>query len=343
LEFDPNALADVIKSSGVAFRQNSISYIFACPRCGKNDKLYVRKRDGRFVCWVCRETDGFKGRCEYALLELGVGSLTELREQIYGDKNVTGSVFLDLHLDDWFDQGDEIPSEAQPSFLPVELPPDFYPIGHAFARRGQEYLAGRGITLELARTYDLHYCPPQRRVVFPVKSDGRWIGWQARTIEAETHWWSEEANRYFEIPKILSSRSLQDKRDRLVMFADRLNGSRHAVVTEGPVDALKAHLCGGNIATMGKAVSKAQVDLLLNSGIERVYLALDPDAASEMSRLVRALSALEVYQIVPPPGYKDLGEATCEQVRQQFLVADRVTSAHVFFYTKVSDQIFRAD
>jgi hypothetical protein len=43
------------------------------------------KSDGRFVCWVCAETSGFKGRPEFALQELLGMSLSSIKEKIYGD------------------------------------------------------------------------------------------------------------------------------------------------------------------------------------------------------------------------------------------------------------------
>jgi DNA primase len=126
---------------------------------------------------------------------------------------------------------------------------------------------------------------------------------------------------------------LGDKRDRVLMFADRLTGSDHAVLCEGPMDALKAHLCGGNVATMGKVVHRNQIALIRNAGIGKIYLALDPDAAAETGKLVSEIGIdMECYQILPPPGREDLGECTPKEVYSAMLGARRVTAAHVFIF-----------
>lgn len=326
MQLDPNELAAVIKESGLSFRETTRSFIFYCPRCQKKDKLYILKKDGRFVCWYCRETDNFKGKAEYALTELTHIPVRELRRRLYGLDLPQGHVF-GINLREWLDDDESISVETPKLLLPVEMPPDYYPIDHRHSARGRAYLESRGISLELAQAYRLRYCPPDRRVVFPVESEGQLIGWQARTIDPETSWWCEELGETLEMPKILSSLSLGEKRERSLMFSDRLNGSAHAVLAEGPVDAMKAHLCGGNVAAMGKAISPQQIQLIRNAGIERLYLALDPDAGHDTAKLVKDVSKdLECYQVLPPLGRKDLGECTCEEVYEAFKNARRLTT-----------------
>lgn len=334
MNLDPKELSALIRESGVSFKETTRSFIFDCPRCNKRDKLYMLKSDGRFICWVCAD-DNFKGRAEYALTELVGLTITELRKRLYGLDAPAGQAFLSIDLSEWF--GEEESDEIVGGFAPlatVEWPYNYYPIDHTFSARGRAYLEGRGLDLALAMAYDLRYCPPERRVAFPVKSNGLLLGWQARAI-GRTEWWDEDEERMVRIPKILSSESLGEKRDRVLMFADRLAGSPHAVLCEGPVDALKAHLCGGNVATMGKVVQRNQLALIRNAGIGRLYLALDPDAASETARLVREIGTdMECYQILPPPGREDLGDCTLEEVHEAFLSARRVTSANLFIYLR---------
>ncbi len=129
-----------------------------------------------------------------------------------------------------------------------------------------------------------------------------------------------------------------------MMFANRLVGSKHVVVCEGPIDAIKADWCGGNVATMGKAVglgqvktlrdpdrlNRQQVGAICGAGIQKVYLALDDDAARETERLVRQFSDLEVYQMIPPAPYHDLGEMDYPEVLELFRGAKRVNPGNVF-------------
>jgi hypothetical protein len=113
------------------------------------------------------------------------------------------------------------------------------------------------------------------------------------------------------------------------MFQDRLQGSKHAVLTEGPFDALKGHLVGGNVASMGKDVSARQLDIIVRSGVRALYVGLDRDAAKEVGRIVRDLhGTLDLYRLLPPPHRDDLGECTMEEVAHQFHTAEPMGPAH---------------
>lgn len=329
-----NTLAQIIKDSGVKHTVNSVSYIFDCPRCSGKKKLYIRKTDGRFVCWKCRKVDGFEGRCEFALAALTNQSVNDFKARLYGFSGVQVKLYLDVHIKDFFDDGDDLDEDASESPV-LDWPFDYYPISESEARRGAEYLAGRGVPLDVAAQYNLRYAPLKRRVVFPVESQGDLYGWQERSVlPAEALSYEDEEGNLQTISKIMGSKKLP--RDRELMFADRLTGVDHAVLCEGPVDALKAHYCGGNVCTMGKAVTKAQMGRLLMSGVKKVYLALDPDAATEMQRLVRDhYHDVELYQMLATgkAGEKaDLGAMTFDEVSQLYTGAKRLTFGHMFIF-----------
>lgn len=320
------ALTELIQDSGLSYRQNSVSWIFSCPRCGKKDKLYIRKRDGRFVCWVCAETDGYKGRPEYALADLLSRSVSELQDQLYGyTRPETADGALEVKLLD-FMEPQEI--EAKPSMQRL-FPPDFVPIGSKSAANGAKYLEGRGIPLMIAEQYGIHYWPAKRRVVFPIRDNNVLVGWQDRTIDP-TEIVTESG--IYTVPKAITSKGTD--REHLLMFGDRMVGSPHVIVSEGPIDAIKAHLCGGNVATMGKAISNGQIKKILDSGIQNIYLALDPDAAPEMDRIIKAFNGLNVYSMVPPKPFGDLGEMSMEAVLDLFHTAPKISHANIFVHIK---------
>ena len=327
---DTQALREIIKSSGVPHLENSISYIFGCPRCGKAQKLYIRKTDGRFVCWVCKDVSGFQGRPEFALSELLLQPVAELRLRLYGEKAPQAAAYLESHLRDFF--GDEDDQDADADELQiVAWPPDFYDIDNRFCDRARQYLEKRGVSLEIAREYGLRYCPPQQRLIFPVQSGGFLYGWQGRHV-GSTEWQHPDTGEVLSVPKVTTLKGF--KKERTLMFGDRLNGSQHAVLCEGPIDALKAHLCGGNVATMGKLVSRTQVALLRNSGIRKLYIGLDPDAALEILKLTREFSDLEVYDLRAPAPFKDLGEMSPGDVLSLFRDARRVNAGMLFHYVE---------
>ena len=328
---DPEVLREVVKSSGVSFHENKRSWIFTCPRCDGRKKLFIQKSDGRFVCWKCKETAGYQGRPEYALADLLGQSVREVVARLYGGAGVSVSVHLDVSIADFF--GDADAEEEIPEQLPtVSWPYNYYPIDHPRSARGAAYLAQRGVPVEVARLYGVRYCPEQRRVVFPVESHGELYGWQGRLVVP--HQYVDERGDPQEGMKIESSKEIP--RERVLMFSDRLDGLEHVVLCEGPVDAMKAHLCGGNVCTMGKAVSRGQMGLLLNHGVKRLYLALDPDAADEVQRLMREYyDDVEVYRMLARKGSEekaDLGAMTFEEVEGLFHRAERVGAGGLFVF-----------
>jgi hypothetical protein len=327
---DPQIVKNLIEGSGLSHKQNSISWIVDCPRCGK-EKLYISKRSGNFICWICSETQGFKGRPEYVLSELLCQPLAVVKERLYGTRRVDGVATLDIYLEDFFGD-DDIIEEGAAEIPKIPWPFDYFPLDNFYGKRGLDYVEGRGIPAEIAKVYGLRYCPQRRRVAFPIELDGHLVGYQERTVLEETKFWDEDRGKFTEIPKILSSTGIP--RERVVMFADRLKGLDYAVLAEGPIDAIKLHRCGGNVCAMGKAVSRGQIAFLRNHGISKIYLALDPDAAEETRRLVAEFSDIEVYLMHPPKGYKDIGDMSLDDAYELFLSAPKVNRGRLFVYLK---------
>lgn len=321
-------LEEMIRDSGLAFKTRSKSWIFTCPRCLKQDKLYIRRSDGRFVCWFCKN-EGYQGRPEYALTDLLGQPVSSIQAQLYGS-SAPGGLLFNPKLGDFCDIWDEDDViELEESLETVEWPLDYYPIEDWHSKRGLEYLEGRGITLDIAQEYGIRYCPQRRRVVFPVEVDKKLVGWQERLVVNHRHF-DEDLAVWMESPKAITKSGM--RRDSVLMYGDRIEGSDHVVLCEGPVDAIKAHLCCGNVATLGKAVSPKQVELIKNSGVKKVYLGLDPDAAKEMQRLSREfiMAGIECYDM--RPAAKDLGAMSLQEVYDLFLRAKRVSSGQIFVY-----------
>ena len=329
--FDPEALKKIVTSGSVQFKENAVAFIFACPRCLKKDKLYIRKRDGRFVCWVCKETDNFKGRAEWALRELYHLKLADIQARLYGGdipEQMTSLLNLEF-VDVWgdLDEGDFGIVEEVPES--VCWPPDFVGPDHMMFSRGQKYLAKRGVTDEHIKTYGIKYHPGDHRVIFPVVVDDRLLGWQARYILPTTEI-NENTGKKYEVPKIITSKTLSDKGGRFLMFQDRLRGSEHCVLAEGPISAIKADLCGGNVASMGKAVTTIQLETI-HKYVRKLYIGLDPDAGEDIARIANdRFDDFEVYLLQPPAGADDLGDACPEAVFEQFKRAPRINRGTLF-------------
>ncbi len=344
---DPEKLAEFIENSGLKPRNGRQSFIFTCPKCMKEEKLWMFRETGQFVCWYCKDLNGFKGKPEYALAPMLNRSVASIQKELYGSELASADLFFDLELVNWWSDDeavDEVPDMN--TISRVLWSPDYYPIEHKFSVKGLEYLQSRGINLELAQYYGIRYCPIDKRVAFPVAYQGALFGWQGRYI-GPTEWIDPETSQERSIIKILSSNSLSGQRDRVVQFGDQLIGTDQAIICEGPIDAIKCHLCrpspdnlAGNIATMGKAVSEQQIALLKYSGIKRVYLALDPDAEAEVGRLTKAFEPdIEVYLMKVPSPHKDFGEMTPEAVYVAYKEAKRINPGQMFFYLKPIEEL----
>lgn len=330
--FLPERLEKFMKESGLSYHESGQSYIMACPVCNKKDKLYIRKTDGEARCWHCYRTPNDPGgKPEFCLSLLMGQTLGEIKSRLYkwqaapetgGRIALKGLFPADEASDELYTPG-ELPEIDWP-FGTYPLDDDFY------SKRGVAYLEGRGIPRDVALEYDIRYWTTQRKIVFPVKIHGRLVGWQWRTIDKTD---PIEVERGGELKVIKPLKTLTYEflpRDRAIMFHDRLLGSKHAILSEGPVDALKAHLCGGNIATMGKVISDGQLDLIAAAGVERIYCALDPDAVEDTAQLVRKRGLQEMYWMEIPKPYEDQGQMPMEEVLDLFHSAKRVFATNVF-------------
>jgi DNA primase len=119
----------------------------------------------------------------------------------------------------------------------------------------------------------------RNRLMFPIRDrDGRAIGFGARAL-------GDEKPKYLNSPQT----PLFDKSAALYAIDrayDELRRGRTLVVVEGYMDALTAHQFGfGNVvASMGTALTEAQVGSIRRY-VDRVYLALDSDAAGQIATL----------------------------------------------------------
>lgn len=302
----------------MAFRAGSVSFILTCPICSKN-KLYVRKQDGRSICFHCQ--DDMKGWADRVLARVLNVPWQELAEVLYGVKATAGTGLFDVDIFDYYPEDFGLETDSEILDLPeVYWPWHAYTLEHPMAEPGVEYLTRRGVSIPLAMRYDIRYLSQERRVGFPVTQEGRMVGYQARTILADT-----------KAPKMLTVGKVGGK---ALMFDQNLNPD-YAILAEGPFDALKCCLLKGWVASMGKGVTEQQIRLILKHAPKRLYLALDPDAASEVTRLIKtAGQQTELYKLDPLPGYKDLGEMTPQEVEYAWENSRPIAPGQLFVFLK---------
>ncbi len=291
---------DMIRNGGLSFTETPSSFILICPKCSKK-KLAIQKKEGYWCCYKCK-ADGFKGRPENIIHILFDIPLDEVRSIIYENfAQLKAEIFLKLNIiDPWEDEVSdpiyydsiELEEAVVNPFFVTHDDPAFEP--------GRRYLIDkRGLNEKHIQKHGLMYNTMTRCVVFPIKFEGKLYGWQERSIKGDI----KMTMKGFE-------------RDKALMFYDNLTDSKHAIVTEGPVDALKCDVVGGAVCTMGKDVSEHQIKMIV-SKVDRVYLALDPDASVEKNRLCRELADIREVYIMSPPK-KDFGMCTEEEVIKAF-------------------------
>lgn len=331
-EFLAERLDRFMRESNISYHESGQSYIMECPVCHKRDKFYIRKSDGQARCWHCyREAGDPGGKPEFGLSLITGLSISEISSRLYAWQASGSSHKYRLDLKELFPVEEDQYTTSAPELPAADFPFGCYPLSDTFhSSRGVQYLEGRGVPQAVAEAYDVRYWTAQRKVVFPVIMHGRMVGWQWRTIDKIEPYEGivDGKPKLITPPKTKTYEGLQ--RDRALMFHDRLLGSRHCVLAEGPFDALKAHLCGGNVATMGKVIGDSQLDLIAAAGIKRIYSGLDPDAIQTTADLARNRGVEDLWWMEIPKEYEDLGQMPMEHVLDIFHDAKRVFSTNVF-------------
>lgn len=293
---------NLIKNGGLSFSESPSSFLFECPKCHKR-KLAIHKNKGFWSCYKCK-SDGFKGRPENILHILFGMNIDEARSQIYDNfEQFKPQIFLKLNIKDpWDDEiSDSVPEYEMDDLQEVILNPMFVDFSSELFEPGKKYLNGRGITEDLIKKHNILYSPFTQSVVFPVKNGQKYYGWQERGIKSD---------RKYTMPGL--------QREKALMFFENILDSNHAIITEGPVDALKCDHLGGAVCTMGKIVTDHQLKMIVNK-VKTVYVALDPDASVEKNQICNKLSSqCQVYVMTPPEGRKDFGECTPEEAEKAF-------------------------
>jgi DNA primase len=185
-----------------------------------------------------------------------------------------------------------------------------------------KYLRGRGIVLRnTLRDFDVRYDDEANQLVIPLRHvTGELIGFVRRNIDPHT----KPKYLHGKVPKSLILFNL----DRIVRLKSPV-----AVITEGPLDVLRAYDAGFPlcVATLGQALSPEQA-YLLKQHIEIAFLAFDND---DKGRLYTSISEIRLndvklkgVRLTIPREFKDLGECPNSVVKKivepvRYYIAER--------------------
>lgn len=292
------------------------SYIFDCPACGGHKKLYIQKEDGRAACFK-----GKSSKCprpgsdaSYALSLLAHISITDAKNELFGVAQQLGE---DIRV-----SFDEPAARERKPLQPGTLPVDIMMIDDPNAQDGLNYLTGRGLTLDVLKSQGVMYRPTTRMVVFPVILNGVLYGWQGRAIDP--------------VPKERRMDNLPGEwKGRTVMFHKNIVGQEFAVIAEGPVSAMKFAKVGNYVATMGKEISSEQFKLIRESGVKRVYIALDLDAFDKINKIRETLSGIHCFLVEVPAHREDFGDCTYDECLLAFNNSSLLTGDELFAHIEI--------
>lgn len=312
-------IVEILQEYGLDFKEKNRTLTgVPCPICQREDKFSILKANGYTIC--------YRSSCEYGKRDF-VGfvqavagiSFEEALEKLKGerDENDVGDLLkeglgLKIELVDPFEDDDEMDMSILSDLTPVKYP-DWHmvPITSPEGYDGLKYLEGRGITKEMAQNLEITFSPFYQRVYLPIKMNDVFYGYQGRAIRKV-----EDKDR------IRNNEGFH--RETLVMFLDNLKYSKDAIISEGPFDGMKFELVGGYVSTLGKEITDKQIQLIMSYEPERIFLALDDDAAYEMMLLLEKIQK-PIYKLNVPDSCRerckangkkaDFGECTLEEAK----------------------------
>lgn len=167
------------------------------------------------------------------------------------------------------------------------------------------YLSRRGISEKVQRAFDIGYDKSSKSVSFAWRDkDGNLINIKFRRVANKVFWYLSDG--------------LPIKEHIYGLHLIYKMGLREAVVTESETDALYLWTHGIPAIALGSAnLSKRQEELLKNSPLQTLTLALDNDKAGQRCNdyIVRRLSGLKQLNKFPTPKqYKDVNDIPAEEV-----------------------------
>lgn len=166
----------------------------------------------------------------------------------------------------------------------------------------------------LASRFDLRWSisePCEYRLVIPIKMDGYWKTWTARSINPA------EGLRY--LTASISKGATEPK--ELLFDFDELTGGETLLITEGPFDAMaitSAMLPGVSATcTFGKVLSDKQFNLILKllTKYKRTAIAYDEDAGLDTRQLTERFSLYTDSVLPIYPSGKDWAEMSTADIK----------------------------
>lgn len=291
-----NYLIDLLRNSGVSYHENGRKTHFVlskCPICSGEDKLYIDKNSGKYICWKCEgRGNSTKGNI-VGLTSLITGcSEKAASEAIYGHRKYAKNLknidpfsleFLESVKKDYSDPGQDKTEDVDY----LSLPSIILPYGASKIKRGSfahSYLLSRGIPGDIVDSLDAFEIPSKSldiskineqlidvprerkleaylhslRVIFPQRVRSKIVGFVSRDFS------KQRPEKY----KVLNTEGPW-RRLCLWNFDSAKNG-RRIILCEGIISAI---MCGSEaVASYGNLVTEQQIELLKTSSAKEIVI-----------------------------------------------------------------------
>ena len=287
--YTPEQVKRILVGSGLEIQSEVDSdYIVFCPFHANNRTPAgeVDKIKGTFFCFACHHV------CDLVEVVMHQTNRTYFESvRFIKSKEANSSIELEieqrLQTKEMYRQFDELLVKRLAA-TSLESP------------RAKTYYAGRKITEESMRKFDLGYSEAQDMVTIPVHApDGMLLGFVGRSVEGK---------QFKNTPGLPKSKTMFN--------LNRVKASRNVYVVESAFDAIRLDQCGfPAVATLGSNVSNIQVDLLKKYFNDIIVIADNDEAGGNMvDRLNKKLSS-RVSVIRLDAKYKDIGDMEDEDIK----------------------------
>jgi DNA primase len=260
---------------GASHKTSRGNYSFKCPFCQHyKNKLEINcvtdeKKQNPWHCWVC-EAKGKTIRSLFKSIKAPASKVAELNMIIVpGEKRAKQEVgVLDL------------PKEFTPLYSPVEDK-----IAQIEAKHALKFLSKRGVTLNDIKKYNIGFCidgPYKDRVIIPSYDENASINYFIARA------YKDEIQKYKNPPTDAKS---------AIGWELYINWNAPIILVEGVFDALT--IKRNVIPLFGKIIHEKLLAKLVRSSVNRIYIALDPDAIKNAFKHAEMLMSYgkEVYLV----------------------------------------------
>lgn len=294
-------------------------YYVNCWSCGK-PKLYIHNHEykGFYKCWVC----GNKGD----LFDL-ISHYDQITRRESIDFVLGGMIDLcrDYDKETLFEFKKWVKENKREKNKEITLASNVKPLLSIPDSDSYFYAETRGITPEMMKKFNLHGSDMLKRVFFPIFENGAMVGWQARAIDD------------YITPKLLSSTGF--KKSLCLYNYDNVKQAKSIVIVEGPIDAVKAHK-HNPVALLGKSISKEQFALVQSlPHLEKIYIALDPDAQLEAKELASRLVGYFDVNMVNFPRNTDMGDCDETEVDYYINISKPYSNQTILSFGKMLEEL----